>query len=642
MVRTLRHRIVFLLERWLQRGVFYQLLMVAALIVLVALLGGLAAFAFTPAFSNPLDAIWWSFLRLTDPGYLGDDEGLALRVISTIVTVLGYVLFMGSLIAILSQALDQTMERLERGLTPIALRDHILILGWTSRTAPIVKELLLSQGRIQRFLRLRGRRSIRIVILSTASIPDLRVELREELGKHYTLSRLLLRSGSPLRPEHLDRVAFRNAAIIILPGETVSATDDAAQDSRVVKTLLSMSGAEPPLPSVVAEIGDVSNVPIAQEAYHGETHLVAGDAVISRLIAQTIRNPGLTKVYSRLLSHSGSGIYIRGWPALTGQTFREVAARFDAAVPLGFVRTNGEVTHSTLCPPTDYVLAENDELVFMARDYEACIPSTSGRSSQATTETGRPLDRQAALRILLLGWSHLTPTLLAELDHYEAQQFEVVVLSRAPIEERAARMRDASVQLQRIQVTDIVGDYVIHSQLESIEPGRFHAIVLQSTSYTASLEASDARSVMGYLQLANLLDLSKARPKIIVELQDPDNTALFDDPDLDILPTPRFLSHIMANVGLRPALQSVFDELFGPRGADICFRPAADFGVVGTAVTFGALRGTARVFGEVALGIRRGAEVREAHRGLHLNPSRQSTWTLAADDAVIVLVPAQQ
>ena len=97
-------------------------------------------------FDSNKTAIWWAFLRLTDPGYLGDDEGLARRIISTVLTVLGYVLFMGSLIAILTQWLNQKIRNFESGLTPIVRRNHILILGWTNRTPAIVAELMRSEG----------------------------------------------------------------------------------------------------------------------------------------------------------------------------------------------------------------------------------------------------------------------------------------------------------------------------------------------------------------------------------------------------------------------------------------------------------------------------------------------------------------
>jgi len=79
----------FALERQVQRGVPHQLMVMAALIVLVALAGGVAAWIASPKFSDVGEACWWAFLRLTDPGYLGDDEGVALRAVSTVITVLG-------------------------------------------------------------------------------------------------------------------------------------------------------------------------------------------------------------------------------------------------------------------------------------------------------------------------------------------------------------------------------------------------------------------------------------------------------------------------------------------------------------------------------------------------------------------------
>ena len=36
-----------------------------------------------PQFEALSSAVWWAFLRLSDPGYLGDDEGLASRAVST-------------------------------------------------------------------------------------------------------------------------------------------------------------------------------------------------------------------------------------------------------------------------------------------------------------------------------------------------------------------------------------------------------------------------------------------------------------------------------------------------------------------------------------------------------------------------------
>ena len=84
----------------------------------------------------------------------------------TVLTVLGYVLFLGALVAIMTQWLHERMSELEAGLTPIAQRDHILIIGWNNRTTTIVRELVMSSERVRRFLQRRNARSLRLAILA--------------------------------------------------------------------------------------------------------------------------------------------------------------------------------------------------------------------------------------------------------------------------------------------------------------------------------------------------------------------------------------------------------------------------------------------------------------------------------------------
>ena len=59
------------------RGPAARFALMLILVVLVATVAGLLARALAPGFDSAADAIWWAFLRLTDPGYLGDDQGVA-------------------------------------------------------------------------------------------------------------------------------------------------------------------------------------------------------------------------------------------------------------------------------------------------------------------------------------------------------------------------------------------------------------------------------------------------------------------------------------------------------------------------------------------------------------------------------------
>ena len=165
MFNRVAYKIQFKIERFLLRGAGHQLFFIAFLIFMVAFVGGIIVFIGTESFSTIFEAIWWGFLRLSDPGYLGDDEGLLLRIVSTAITVLGYVLFMGALVAIMTQWLNNKMKKFESGVSEITLENHILILGWTNRTKIIVKELLVSQGRVSRFLKRIGENKLKVVIL---------------------------------------------------------------------------------------------------------------------------------------------------------------------------------------------------------------------------------------------------------------------------------------------------------------------------------------------------------------------------------------------------------------------------------------------------------------------------------------------
>lgn len=124
-------RFNYFLERQFVKGTHIQLLFVIALIGVISTVGGLLVLPSGESNVNIGESIWWAFLRLSDPGYLGDDEGTWRRVVSTLLTVAGYVVFMGSMVAIITAWLNRKIRSLEKGLTRVTARNHIIILGWS-------------------------------------------------------------------------------------------------------------------------------------------------------------------------------------------------------------------------------------------------------------------------------------------------------------------------------------------------------------------------------------------------------------------------------------------------------------------------------------------------------------------------------
>lgn len=641
MPRRLRNRAKFLLERMLLRGAHYRLLVIIAAIGLISLIGG-AAVQFAGGFGTFGEAVWWAFLRLTDPGYLGDDIGVLRRTVSTILTILGYVIFLGALIAIMTQWLNATIRRLESGLTPIAVRNHVLILGWTEHTPTIVQELLQAEGRVRRFLHRRRARDLLIVILADEVTHEQWQELRDELGALFDQRQIILRSGSPLRIEHLRRVAYLDAAAIVLPA-AAREVGLADPDTRTVKTLLSISahasGRKAPLPLAVAELVDERMITVAEHAYAGPLEPLGSDAIVSRLIAQNVRHPGLSHLYAELLTHGrGNEVYIRECDSFAGERFQDLAPLFPHAILLGVVRRTDGRLEPTLNPPGGFRIEPDDRLVLLARHYDQTEPDAKARPAEThrADQTAPPIVEAGARRVLLIGWSHKVPWLLSEFDGYAGESFEIDVVSLRTVAEREQEVQRRGVELRRVALRHILADSTAPGDMRRVDPGSYDAVVLVGTDRLESDDEADARTILNYLLLRELVG-EQPRPHVIVELLDAGNAALFRRRRGEVLVSPLILSHMLAQVVLRNELRGVFDELFGPAGAEIFFHPPGPYGLEGREVTFAEIERHAAARGETALGVRIEHSAVRSTGGVHLNPARTQAWVLTEDDDIVVL-----
>ncbi|MDX1493479.1 MAG: hypothetical protein R3253_05445 [Longimicrobiales bacterium] len=638
-------------ERRFVQGAHYRLLLIAALIGLISVSGGWIVLAMGSGFDSPGQAVWWAFLRLTDPGYLGDDVGAVNRVVSTVLTILGYVVFLGALVAVMTQWLDQRMERLESGLTAVTRDDHVLILGNNNRTHAIISELLLSQGRVRRFLRRHGTRDLHIVVLAEEVDATVAHDLRDAVGEAWDDRKVTLRSGTPLRSEHLERVDALHASAIIVSGSEFDAGGGGQTDARTIKTLLSLTSSgeeeaggahptrrEPRWPFVVAEIFDARKVPIAERAYPGGLEIVASDAIVSRLLAQNVRHPGLSQVYNEILTHGGGAeLYVRTQPELSGRRFDEVAASCTRSVLLGVIRItpDGGVPH--LNPPGDLVIEADDRLVHLAPSYdETELPVDppaapwSRRSPRVEQPEGLPR------RVLVLGWNNKVPALVHEFSTYEGERFEVVILSTMSAAARSRALERYDVEESAVRIRQVEGDYAELADLQQVDPASHDAVLLLSSDRREGPEDSDARTIVGSLLLQEG-GIPGDTTQLIIELLDPDNERLVDQSEGEIIISPLILSHMLAHVALRPELGTVFSELFTAGGAEITFRPLerylSDTDGSGP-VSFQEIRRAAHARGEVALGVVGGG----SEPTVHLCPPADSRHDRSPEAKLVTLL----
>ncbi len=639
-LERIRNLLQFRLEQLIVRGALSRLFVIAMVMGLLSLIAGLLVYYWVDSFADAGASIWWAFLHLTDSGYLGDDEGTLLRVISTFMTIAGVVLFIGALIAIMTQWLNETIERLEQGLTPIAQNNHVLILGWTNRTAVMVEQLMLAEGRVKRFLRSHGAGKLRIVILAERVGPALVQELKDRLGPLWNSRQITLRSGSAMRLEHLLRVDYLHAAVILLPASEFG-SGASAPDERTIKTLMTAAHSDTRTPSdklplMVTELFDADQLRAARRAYPGPAEMIGTGLLISRLMAQNSRHRGLSSVYSELLSEGGNQIYIRDFKQFTGKPLAALAEAFEHAVLLGVTRAQTQKFIPLYGEP-DYVLADDDRLALIAQDFDTC----EARRGFKTGELPLPsqdleADRRMQDRhVLLLGWNQKVPALIREFDAYKRESVVVDVVSMVAPEDRQQQLARRGIVTQHAQVHQLEGDITSRFEMFGFEPGSYDNIILVASDWLGSAEHADARSLLGYLVLAKVLEDAHAAPPILVETMSAGNRGLFSAPNVELLVSPDLQSHMLSQVALRRELHWVMEELFGASGAEVGFRPVSAEDENDSSLTFRSLQQRLAARGEILLGLMRHTDKVSQ---IQINPpGKHAPMRLQATDELIVL-----
>jgi hypothetical protein len=426
----------------------------------------------------------------------------------------------------------------------------------------------------------------------------------------------------------------------VLPGEPYLSDEHAPSDVRVMKTLMSIArhvrselGEGQKTPLVVAELFDARREELAKTLYPGRIEVVVSDRLIGRMLALNLRHAGLAHVYRELLfEREGQRLSKTPLPpALVDKTFHEAVRSLSRIAVLGVVR-DGELT---MCPQPYFRLLENDALIVFGREHDEQQHDSevleAPRLSLVPFERAR--NSQAVRSLLILGWTRKVPMVLAELVQSCPGPLEVKVLSTLDLESRKQDIAAAD-GLPTLTLDHAVADYTVPEILKSFTPARFDAVLLVGSDSLESGAESDARSVIGCEVLRSCLANEARKPRIVIELMDPDNGPLLDYQDVEVLVSPQLLGRALAQVALVPDLCAVYDDLFGAGGAELSVHQASEYGVETDApIPFAALRVAAARMGHVLLGAQA-----EGERAINMNPPPDACFDCARDVRVVVAV----
>ncbi len=573
------------------------------------------------------EILWMILMHVIDPGTVTADSGNRVFLFTMFVATMGGIFVFSTLIGILNSGIARKLAELRKGRSLVIEQDHTVILGWSSQVYTILAELIIANESC---------RSSCIAILAEKDKVDMEDEIRARISDTKK-TRIVCRTGSPIDLTDLQIVNPNTArSIIVLSPETDN------PDSDVIKTILAITKnlARRTAPyHIVAEIKNARNRSIAEMIGHNEVEIVLTCHVISRIIAQTCRQPGLSMVYSELLNFRGTEIYFKEEPSLVGKTFAEIIFAYEQSSVIGIHRYDGQMM---LLPPMDMVVATGDRIIAITEDDSTFHLSAStsydiDMDIVQGTDVSQPIKPE---RTIILGWNSHAPLIINELDNYVCPGSEIMLVgypdeAKIELSRQCSHLRNQTISFRQRDCTD-------RHSLEELEVTTYEHVVVLSPSYMPDIQQADARTLITLLHLREIADTHNHMFSIVSEMKDSRNRALAEVARVDdFIVSSQLISLMLAQIAENKQLAHVFADLFGAEKAEIYLKPITNYIQIGkpTTTTFYTVVHAAQERGEVAIGYRLYAyanDVTNAY-GIFVNPEKSQKIAFAELDSVIVL-----
>ena len=565
-----------------------------------------------------LTLFWMGVLRSLDPGTMGGDAGSFLFVAAMFIITLGGIFIFSILVGLLTTGISSKLEALQKGHSAVVESNHSVILGWSSQIFTILSELVEANS---------NQKNACVVILSPVDKVEMDEEIRNRIPNTKT-TRIVTRNGSPIDLNDLALLSLHTSRSIII---------NESNDADVIKTLLAVinSPTERTRPyQIVAVLREPKNVAVAQIAARGQAEIILEDAIISRIIAQTCRQSGLSAVYTELLDFDGDEVYLRAFPELTGKTYGDTLPLFETSSVIGLKTADG--VH--LNPPMDTVLRDGNEVIAITADDDKLVLSNAAIPAPVERQISKNAPvAQVAEQILILGWNENALRIIQELDHYVARGSKIVVASDS--EEARAEIRRAERGLDHVSVSLVEGDITERIMLDSLLTEDVPHIILLSDRYQTDIQKADANTLITLLHLRNIAEQTGKQFSIVSEMLDIRNRRLAEVAKVnDFIVSDTIISLLIAQVSENNLLNAVFEDIFDSDGSELYIKPMDQYVTLQEPVSFYAVVEAARRKGETAFGYKLASEAKQSTSsgGVHINPNKSVMIQFSEGDSVIV------
>ena len=555
---------------------------------------------------------------------LGGATGTPLRVTTSVLLALVALLYVSTLVGLITTALTERLTALRRGRSTVLEQGHVVVLGWSEQVFTVVSELVAANA---------NQRRAAVAVLADRDKTAMEEALSAKVGP-MGRTRLICRSGPTTDPAVLTLTSPATAGVVL-----VLPRDEPDADAEVVKTMLALRAALPGQgrPPVVAAVRDDRYRLAASLAAGPGGIVLESDTVTARLIVQAARRPGLSLVHQELLDFAGDEFYLVAEPALAGRPFGDALLSYPTSSVVGIVRGGTPV----LNPPPHTPLVEDDLLVVISRDDDTIWQADCADSvEKAAMATGLATPARPE-RVLLLGWNRRAPLMVDQLRRRARPGSAVDVVADAG-EATVRQVGEAGAHHGTdLALTLHPGDVTRPETLQGLDVHSYDSVIVlgQDPAPGQPPDEPDNRTLVTLLLLRRLEEASGRELPVVTELVDDRNRALAPlGPGADVIISGKLIGLLMAQISQNRHLAAVFEELFSADGTGIRLRPAGDYVLPGCETTFATVVAAARQRGECAIGYRSHDDASTSPGyGVRINPPKagRRRWT-AADEVIVV------
>ena len=588
----------------------------AIMIAVISLIVWITQSGPTSSFS---ELLWMGLMRAIDSGTVSGDTGSAGYIFLMFVTTLGGIFILSILIGILTTGIESKLDSLRKGRSRVIEKNQTIILGWSEQIFTIIEELIEANSNSKHAC---------IVIMGNHDKSEMDDAIRERITDMKT-TRIVTRQGNPIDIDDLEIVSLNTSrSIIIIPED----------DTRVIKTILAITNnpnkrSEPY--NIVTVLRDPENVQVAQIAGNNQAEIILSDTLISRIIAQTCRQPGLSTVYTELLDFGGDEIYFSDCPESIGKSFGEVLFLFEKSTVIG-IQSQGK---TYLNPPMDTVLQSGDQIIAISEDDDTIIakPDQQYHIDPAaildTTKT--ELDRPE--KTLILGWNDNAHLIIREIDNYVPQSSILTVVSDC-VEDEDFQAALSQVVNQKIEL--LKGDPKDRSILDDLMVKNYDHVIILSNNSELDVQESDANTLVVLLQLRDISEKLNCRFSVVSEMMDFRNKKLAEVTKVnDFIVSEKLISLMLTQVSENKMINTVFEDLFDADGSELYIKKASKYVKPGLEVNYYTLVEAAKRKNEIVIGYVIAAEQKDAQKdyGIYINPAKSTVVSLGEKDGLIVI-----